>query len=172
VLDQCTERDRTNVVLTNESAAMMKFPSGAALPGHRVTATAAGVSERIIVSVLVDASTNDDGNLESAVVDARSDLIRAGVPVDNMQVAHAHTTNSGRLSEQLAAARRGSRSSLERRSVLDGNLVSRMVERFEVPLLYAPPPSYAWMMTWLPKTWLLREGWKKRIASRGAWSAE
>src|SRR5262249_41578146 len=64
-----------------------KFPSGAALPGHRVTATAAGVSERIIVSVLVDASTNDDRNLESAVVDARSVLIRAGVPVEKMQVA-------------------------------------------------------------------------------------
>jgi Transposase DDE domain len=87
VLEQCSTRERTNVVLTNEAAALMKFPSGAALPGHRITATAAGVSERIIVSVLVDASTNDDGNLESAVVDARSVLIRAGVPVDNMQVA-------------------------------------------------------------------------------------
>lgn len=87
VLEQCATRDRTNVVLTNESAALMKFPSGAAMPGHRVTATAAGVSERIIVSVLVDASTNDDGNLEAAVVDARSVLTRAGVPVENMQVA-------------------------------------------------------------------------------------
>lgn len=87
VLNQCTTRDRTNVVLTNESAALMKFPSGAALPGHRITATAAGVSERIIVSVLVDASTNDDGNLESAVVDARSVLTKAGVPTEKMQVA-------------------------------------------------------------------------------------
>lgn len=87
VLEQCAARDRTNVVLTNDLAALMKFPSGAALPGHRVTATAAGVTERIIVSVLVDASTNDDGKLESAVVDARSVLIRAGVPVEKMQVA-------------------------------------------------------------------------------------
>jgi hypothetical protein len=87
VLEQCAARDRTNVVLTNEMAALMKFPSGAALPGHRVTATAAGVTERIIVSVLVDASTNDDGKLESAVVDARSVLICAGVPVEKMQVA-------------------------------------------------------------------------------------
>ena len=34
-------------------------------------------------------------------------------------------------------------------------------ERSEAPLLYTPPPSYVWMMTWLPRTWLLREGWKK-----------
>ena len=34
-------------------------------------------------------------------------------------------------------------------------------ERAEAPLLYKPPASYVWMMTWLPKTWLLREGWKK-----------
>lgn len=86
-LEQCEARDRTNVVLTNPSAALMKFPSGAALPGHRITATAAGVSERIIVSVLVDATTNDDGNLESAVTDAKGVLERAGVPVQKMQVA-------------------------------------------------------------------------------------
>lgn len=87
VLEQCASQDRTNVVLTNDSAALMKFPHGAALPGHRITATAAGVSERIIVSVLVDASTNDDGKLESAVVDARAVLMQAGVPVEKMQLA-------------------------------------------------------------------------------------
>lgn len=86
-LEACATRQRTNVVLTNESAALMKFPSGAALPGHRITATATGVSERIIVSVLVDASTNDDGKLESAVVDAREVLVKAGVPVERMQLA-------------------------------------------------------------------------------------
>lgn len=87
VLEQCAAQDRTNVVLTNRSAALMKFPSGAAHPGHRVTATAAGISERIIVSVLIDASTNDDGKLESAVVDARAVLTQAGVPSDSMQLA-------------------------------------------------------------------------------------
>ncbi len=87
VLDKCAEQERTNVVLTNEAAALMKFPSGSARPGHRITATAAGLSERIIVSVLVDASTNDDGNLESAVADARAVLEQAGVPVKGMQVA-------------------------------------------------------------------------------------
>lgn len=87
VLAECESKTRTNVVLTNGSASLMKFPSGASLPGHRITATAAGVSERIIVSVLVDASTNDDGKLEGAVRDARQVLVEAGVPVEGMQVA-------------------------------------------------------------------------------------
>jgi transposase len=87
VIEKCVAEERTNVVLTNHSASLMKFPSGAALPGHRVTATATGVSERIIVSVLVDASTTDDGKLEDAVRNARLVLQQAGVPVEGMQVA-------------------------------------------------------------------------------------
>jgi Transposase DDE domain len=87
VLAQCNEQERTNVVRTNASASLMKFPSGAALPGHRITATASGVSERIIVSVLVDESTTDDGKLGAAVRDARQVLHDAGVPIEGMQVA-------------------------------------------------------------------------------------
>lgn len=87
VLAKCGEQGRTNVVRTNPSASLMKFPSGAALPGHRITATASGVSERIIVSVLVDESTTDDGKLGDAVRDARRVLHEAGVPVESMQVA-------------------------------------------------------------------------------------
>lgn len=34
-------------------------------------------------------------------------------------------------------------------------------ERANAPLLFTPPENYVWMMTWLPKTWLLREGWKR-----------
>jgi REP element-mobilizing transposase RayT len=34
-------------------------------------------------------------------------------------------------------------------------------ERESAPLLFQPPPTYQWLMTWFPKTWLLREGWKK-----------
>jgi REP element-mobilizing transposase RayT len=30
------------------------------------------------------------------------------------------------------------------------------------PFLYRTPPGYEAMIVWLPKTWLLREGWKKR----------
>jgi hypothetical protein len=29
------------------------------------------------------------------------------------------------------------------------------------PTLYRPPKTYQHLITWLPKTWLLREGWKK-----------
>jgi transposase len=87
IVDKCKAEERTNVVLTNNMASLMKFPNGAAHPGHRVTATAAGVSERIIVSVLVDASTNDDGKLEGAVRNARLVLQQAGVPDEGMQLA-------------------------------------------------------------------------------------
>lgn len=87
VLAQCNDQERTNVVRTNSSASLMKFPSGAALPGHRITATASGVSERIIVSVLVDEATNDDGKLGDAIRDARQVLHDAGVPIQGMQVA-------------------------------------------------------------------------------------
>ena len=34
-------------------------------------------------------------------------------------------------------------------------------EREHAPSLYKPPPTYEALMMWLPKTWLLREGWKK-----------
>lgn len=81
-LEICAERDRPNVVLTNEMAALMKFPNGAGMPGHRITVTAAGVKARLIVSVLVDDATNDFGKLRGAVVDARAALQRAGLPVD------------------------------------------------------------------------------------------
>ncbi len=78
---RCEREDRPNFVTTNESAALMKFPNGAGMPGHRVTVTAAGVSERLVVSVLVDAATNDYGKLEAAVAQAREALERAEVPL-------------------------------------------------------------------------------------------
>jgi transposase len=78
----CEERDVSNVVLTSPAAALMKFPSGAGLPGHRVTVTASGQSTRFVISVLVDAATNDYGKLEGAVNQARAALVRAGVPED------------------------------------------------------------------------------------------
>lgn len=79
----CEKRDRSNVVLTSPAAALMKFPSGAGLPGHRVTVTASGQKSRFVISVLVDAATNDYGKLEGAVTQAREALVRAGVPADS-----------------------------------------------------------------------------------------
>jgi REP element-mobilizing transposase RayT len=34
-------------------------------------------------------------------------------------------------------------------------------EREDSPFLYLPPRTYQQLVTWLPKTWLLREGWKR-----------
>jgi len=78
----CEQRGTTSVVLTNPTAALMKFPTGAGLPGHRVTVTAAGQKGRFIVAVLVDAATNDYGKLGDAVRAARDALVKAGLPAD------------------------------------------------------------------------------------------
>jgi hypothetical protein len=87
-LAACAEAGRRSVVLTNPSAALMKFPDGASGPGHRVTATAAGVSERIIIDVLIDASPSDYGKLPDAIRAARDVLVRCGLPNDaRLQVA-------------------------------------------------------------------------------------
>jgi transposase len=78
-VSQCEEADRSSVVITNEAAGLMKFPDGASGPGHRVTVVAAGVKERLVVSVLIDASATDHGKLEPATVDARRVLLQSGV---------------------------------------------------------------------------------------------
>jgi transposase len=87
VLAGCEARGTASVVLTNPHAALMKFPSGAGLPGHRITATAAGMSERIVVGVLVDADPTDDGKLGPALQQARQVLVAAGVPIEGLQAA-------------------------------------------------------------------------------------
>jgi len=84
---ECEEKDCTSIVVTNESAALMKFPSGAGLPGHRVTVTAAGISERLVIGVLVDADATDSGKLEAALLEARSVLERAGAATSGLQAA-------------------------------------------------------------------------------------
>lgn len=77
---ECEARGRASVVTTSPSAALMKFPDGAGLPGHRVSAVAAGMQTRFVVAVLVTADTNDYGLLESIVAEAEKTLGRAGVP--------------------------------------------------------------------------------------------
>lgn len=87
IIDQCEASNRKSIVKNNPDAALMKFPNGAGLPGHRITATAAGASERIVVSVLVDNASADDGKLGPAITRAREVLVAAGVGVDGLQVA-------------------------------------------------------------------------------------
>jgi transposase len=85
---ECEKRGRASIVTTNPSAALMKFPDGAGLPGHRVSAMAAGMRARLIVGVLVTADNHDYGMLESVVGETRRLLARIGVPDDaKLQVA-------------------------------------------------------------------------------------
>ena len=101
-LAECDKRGRTNIVLTNPSAGLMKFPSGAGLPGHRVSVTAAGVSQRLVVAVLIDADTNDYGKLGDMLGRTRDALTRAGVePTAQLQLAADAGYCSG---EDLAVA--------------------------------------------------------------------
>jgi transposase len=96
---RCDKEGRTGHSVTDPQAALMKFPSGASLPGHRVTVTSSGVAERFIVSVLVDGAPTDFGKLGPAVLAARDALIGAGIPVRDgappMQVA----ADAGYMSE-------------------------------------------------------------------------
>lgn len=79
-LKRCEELGRPNIVTTNNSAGLMKFPSGAGLPGHRVTVVASGLKTRMAVSLMIDSSANDYGKLEPAVKELKAVLARAGVP--------------------------------------------------------------------------------------------
>src|SRR5262249_46464154 len=79
-VEECERRGRTSIVTTNPFAALMKFPDGAGLPGHRVTAMAAGGKARFIVPLLVTADTNDYGLLHDAVDATLKMLSRIGVP--------------------------------------------------------------------------------------------
>ncbi|MBC7171785.1 MAG: IS1182 family transposase [Polyangiaceae bacterium] len=78
-LARLTEEERTNVVLTNPSAGLMKFPSGASAPGHRVTVVASGVSQRIAIGLLIDASGSDNGKLGPAIANALTTLDELGI---------------------------------------------------------------------------------------------
>ena len=78
---RCHEEGRTSHSITDPNAALMRLPNGASAPCHRITATAAGSTERFVVSVLVTWDPNDYGLLGPAVLDAREQLIAAGMPV-------------------------------------------------------------------------------------------
>ena len=85
---ECEERERTSIVTTNPSAALLKFPDGGSAPGHRIAAMTAGVKQRLIVAVLVTADSNDYGTLESIVDQGAKALVRNGVPKEaKLQVA-------------------------------------------------------------------------------------
>jgi transposase len=75
---KCEAEGRTNVVLTNPEAGLLKGPYGASFPGHRVTVTAAGLQTRLVLSVLIDADGTDHGKLVPSLREARRNLQAAG----------------------------------------------------------------------------------------------
>jgi transposase len=77
-VEKCEAEGRSNFVTTNELAGFMKFPAAGGAPGHRVTVTAAGIKERLVVSVLIDGSTQDQGRLGPSLQQARELFERIG----------------------------------------------------------------------------------------------
>jgi transposase len=78
-LATCRQLGRSNIVLTSESAGLLKFPNGASAPGHRVTAVASGKTARFIIAVLIDADGHDYGKLSPASIKAREVLDSLGL---------------------------------------------------------------------------------------------
>jgi transposase len=86
---KCEAEGRTNVVLTNPEAGLIKGPYGASFPGHRITVTAAGLQTRMVLSVLVDADGSDHGKLVPSLREARRNLQAAGHDLKAKLVAAA-----------------------------------------------------------------------------------
>jgi IS5 family transposase len=81
VLDRCKAENRTSFAFTDPQAALMKFPTGASAPGHRIQAVASGTRNRFVVSVLVNGSPVDHDQLRPTLTAARDSLIAAGAKV-------------------------------------------------------------------------------------------
>lgn len=75
----CEAQGRTNVVLTCDTASLMKFPHGSSKPGHRVSAVVSGARARYIVALLIDAASSDYGKIEPLMKATREALTTAGV---------------------------------------------------------------------------------------------
>jgi transposase len=78
-VERCEQEGRTSHSVTDPQAGLLKFPDGAALPGHRVTVASCGSDVRFVVSTLINAAPNDFGQLEAAVTATRDALVAAGV---------------------------------------------------------------------------------------------
>jgi len=76
---RCRKEGRTSHSVTNPLASLMKFPSGAALPGHRVTVVAAGIRLRFAVAVIIGAAPTDANLLPEAALAAQTMLASAGI---------------------------------------------------------------------------------------------
>lgn len=86
-VSECERRGVPSISVTNDLASLMKFPSGAAAPGHRATLVSSGVSSRFVVGVIVDASSSDSGKLGESMTIVRDTLDRLGLRDRTMVVA-------------------------------------------------------------------------------------
>lgn len=91
------ESGRTSMSVTDKQAALMKFPSGASLPGHRVQVGACRTDLRFVVSAFVDGSPTDCGMLERVTESVLAGLTAAGISI----TAHVPqvTADGGYVSE-------------------------------------------------------------------------
>lgn len=105
-VEKCDAEDRTNFVTTSELAGFMKFPNAGGVPGHRVTVTAAGVRQRLAVSVLIDGDTQDQGKLGPSLEQARDLFKRIGAATTGLQAA-ADAGYWTRADLEFARANRG-----------------------------------------------------------------
>ncbi|MCU0662471.1 MAG: transposase [Myxococcota bacterium] len=96
---RCEAEGRTSHSVTDPHAGLLKFPSGAALPGHRVTVTSAGSDLRFVVNVLINATPNDFGMLEVTARGAHEALIKAGMLVREGAPRMQTAADPGYLSE-------------------------------------------------------------------------
>ena len=94
-VERCHREGRTSHSVTNPLAGLMKFPSGAALPGHRVTVVAAGIRFRFVVAVVIGSTPTDANLLPEAALAAQATLKAAGVD-GQLQIA----ADAGYLGQQ------------------------------------------------------------------------
>jgi transposase len=87
VIAECEKQNRTSLVVSSPSAALMKFPDGASAAGHRVSVMSAGVKERLVVAVLVTADVNDYGLLEPMVEATKRTLAKIQCSASKLEVA-------------------------------------------------------------------------------------
>jgi transposase len=103
---RCEKDQVTNYIETAPSAGLLKFPSGATAPGVRLSVVAAGVKERLVLDVLIDASPNDYGKLGPIAEGLRAVLKAAHIDGTTLTVA----ADAGYWSEKdllFAAQNRG-----------------------------------------------------------------
>ena len=90
-VERCRREGRASHSVTDTNASLMKLPTGAGAPCHRVTASVTGKTVRFVVNVPIFSRPTDYGHLEESTLAAREALIAAGIPAREgapaMQVA-------------------------------------------------------------------------------------